>query len=181
MTLATGCTCGCPGLGCRCDFTPGGELGCQWVELEDAMRDIDAALGFRPYSVHIVHMRWTGDTVGLGAEQVVGQFEILPVPSVGDLGGLVRQLTPAQIEEVGTVLLSGVSGAYSEDQVTLRPAGGGGLPRNEAAFYEIRFRGGARRRFTVANAPGFNSDRMEWAITLRLFQGQRDRATGAPR
>jgi hypothetical protein len=77
------------------EFTPGGKLGEQWVELEDALRDIDAALGFRPYAVHIV---WTsgstGERVGVGAEQDRREFEMLPVPQVGDISGIVRQLTP---------------------------------------------------------------------------------------
>lgn len=181
MGLPTGCTCGTPGIGCRCAFTPGGMLGMQWVELEDQLRDIDAALGFRPYSVHIVHVRWAGEHIGIGAEMIVGEFEILPVPKVGDLSGMTRQLTPAQVEEIGTIVLSGVSGTYSEDQVTLRPEGGRGLPKNEAAYYEIRYREGARRRFTVSGVPSFNAEAMEWTIVLRLFQGQRSRATGAPR
>lgn len=151
------------------------------MDLEDALRDVDAALGFRPYAVHIVWTRYAGDRVGVGPEMIVGEFEILPVPKVGDLSGMVRQLTPAQIEEVGTVVLTGVSGAYTEDQVSLRPAGGGGLPPNEAAYYEIRYRDGARRRFTLSGVPGFNAEAMEWTIVLRLFQGQRARATGAPR
>jgi hypothetical protein len=171
--------CTCEMTPCRCQrFAEGGTLPTWLSGPVDAVRNVMAQLGMRPYGVKIVHVRWTGATVGDGREEVVSERPVLPVPAVGDLAGLVRQLTAAQVDDMGTVVMSEISAAYTEDDVLLRPRDGKPLPANEAVYYEIRWAGiGKRHRFApVGGSASFKADTAEWVVTLTLQKGARPRS-----
>lgn len=177
-------SCTCETQPCRCQsFTSGGKVA-DWLQGPlDAARDVMAAIGMRPYTVKMVHLRWTGATIGEGREEVVSIREVLPVPEVGDLSGLIRQMTPAQVDEQGTIILSKMSAHYTEDDVLLRPRSGKPLAPNEVAYYEVAWRAtGERRRFVPVGGAGasFKASTSEWQVTLTLQRGARPRS-GAPR
>lgn len=173
-------SCSCDEVPCRCQrFTPGGKTADYLQAPLDAARNVMAAIGLRPYTVKIVHVRWTGAVIGDGREEVVRVREVLPVPEVGDLSGIIRQMTPAQVDEAGAIILSKVSAHYTEDDVLLRPRTGKPLPANEAAYYEVSWRAtGERRRFAPVGGGGasFRAASSEWQVTLTLQKGARPRS-----
>lgn len=165
---------------CRCQrFVSGGRSMPALERATDRARDVLARLGFRPYRVKLVHVRWTGGRqLGDGVEEVVVEREILPVPSVGDLSGVIRSLTAAQVDEQGTVILTKISASYTEDQILCRPENGRPLPPNEAVYYEIQYKDGQRRRLTPVGggAPSFFPARAEWQVVLQVQRGARSRS-----
>ena len=157
-------------------FTKAGS-STRWAALMDRANDLAARMGLRPYKVMIVHVRWTGARRGDGVEELVTAREILPSPEVADLSGITRELTLAQIDESGTVLITKISATYTEDQVLCRSTTGRPLAPNEAIFYEIQSPGGGERRRLVpvgTIAPTFNAVR-GWSVTVTLQAGARPR------
>lgn len=170
------CPCGSVCL-CPARFTSASQPS-RWTDVVDACRDVAAQVDLRPYLVSFVHVRWTGGKRGDGVEEVVTARPILPVPKVGDLGGITRALSLAQIDEAGTVLIDKISGAYSEDQILCRPSSGRPLPPAESIYYEIVLAGGGERRRLVpvgGAAPTFHPTR-GWAVTVTLQAGARQRS-----
>lgn len=179
-----GCSCGTSCSGRCAGFAPGGTLGPlaeALICVEDAGRNVEAMLGLRPYAVRVVRTAWSGAARGQGVETVVEERELLPVPRVGDLSGLSKVINAAQVEDIGTLLISEISGVYTERQLQCLPENGGGLAANESAYFEIQFLGGVRRRFTPASVPMYDADRAQWRVVVSLQRGTRDRATGFPR
>lgn len=171
--------CGCASL-CLCParFHLGGDYACRMSGIMDFGRDIAAQLGLRPYRVSFVHVRWTGPKRGDGIEEVVTQRDILPRPSVTDMSGLVRELTPSQIDEAGTILITKISAAYSEDQILCRPSTGRPLPLNEAVYYEVQLGASGERRRLVpvgGGAPTFKPVG-GWSVAVTIQSGARGRS-----
>jgi hypothetical protein len=150
----------------------------RWARAVDRARGIIADLGLRPYRVSFVHARWTGARRGDGVEEVITQREILPVPLVQDMAGIARQLSLAQIDESGSVLITKISAGYTEDQVLCRPGTGKPLPPNEVIYYEIQaLEGGERRRFVpVGGAAPSLKAAGGWSVTVTLQAGARPRS-----
>lgn len=150
------------------------------IRVADRMRDVRVKLGFRPYMVHLVRTRWDGGVRGKGEEHVVSDVTILPVPLVSDLSGLALTVEPAVFDEIGTVVLSEVSGEYTEDQLRGRGEGGEPIPDDESFWYEVEFRRegrtfGERRRFVARSAPTYHPSRFQSVITLHVSAQGRGR------
>lgn len=186
----SGCGCsGCSSGGACQGFTPAGRGAAKARRLSrlwDRARDMKARAGLRPFSVCIVRVRSNGARRrGDGVSEVVAEWPILPTPKLGDLTGLQEIVSADQLREVGTVLLSEISLAYTEDMLLGRAADGSPIPSDEVLFYEVRFEGvggigGQRRRFVPASAPSPNPERSEWTMTLARAPVDRDRR-GGPR
>lgn len=157
-----------------------GSLASRVIDLEDRGREIDSRLGFRPYAVWIVRSTWTGGRRGDGPEEITQEVPILPVPKVSDLTGVQMIVTPALVQEVGTVLVSEISGRYTEDQVRGRDPAGRPAGPNETTWWEIAFLAGCagvaageRMRFAVKSVPMYDADRAQWSVTLvRAHEGR---------
>lgn len=184
------CTTGGCGCGCH-SYTPAGSDGAAGRALaisrmRDRARDMYARWGLRLYSVTIVRVRATGGhRRGDGPDQVVGSWEVLPVPSVLDLQTLTQIVSPSQIREGGTVLVTGISGAYSEDTLLGRGSDGTSVPPEEAIFWEIMFndphgRSNTRRRMVADGAPTYDGIKAEWSLTMHRQHSDRSRQ-GIPR
>ena len=171
-------------MACQEKFTsPDGSkdrLASRLIRVADRMRDIRVKLGLRPYMVHLVRTRWEGGVRGKGEEIVVSAVEILPVPLVSDLNGLALTVGPAVFDEIGTVVLSEVSGKYTEDQLRGRGEGGEPIPDDESFWYEVEFRRagrtfGERRRFVARSAPTYQASRFQHVVTLHVASQGRGR------
>lgn len=151
-----------------------GTLANRLIGIEDRASDIEVRLGLRPYKVSVVRVRWSGDRRGSGVQEVVGDLAILPVPRITDLSGLQLISNAAMVREQGSVMVSRISGAYTEDQLAGLDVGGVDLPPTDEVFWEVVFlRSGDRRRFTVTTAPGYDAERAQWSLTLtRAHEGR---------
>lgn len=132
-----------------------------------------ARYGLRLYAVRIVRVRSTGGRKrGDGADDVVGAWDILPVPNVADLTSLTMVVSPTQLREAGSLLLSGISGAYSEHTLAGRGNDGTPIPPSEAVYWEIAFqdplqRTSMRRRMIPDSAPNYDALQGAWSVILR--------------
>lgn len=157
-----------------------GTLTAKLSPIADKIRTVAVKLGLRPYRVFLVRMRWTGGERGRGIEEVVEWNEVWPPPriSIQDQakpGGILRDLTSWGMLEEGTVVVSGISLSYSEDQLLgIREDGPGigmtDIPKNEEFYWEIREDGSStlgprRRRFHPDDAPARKP--LGWQVSLR--------------
>lgn len=149
-------------------------------EIVDDIRQIATDLGARPYTVHVVRVRWSGGQVGRGEPTVVSETSMLPTPKVAEVGALDRATDAAGIVERGDVILTGVSPRYTEDELEAMFATGDG----DEVFVEVRVdrRDGTTkpRRFALARAPERRPTMADWRLLLRRHSGDRER-TGARR
>lgn len=166
--------------------TPGswqGSLAGRLARIEDLGNEVEARLGFRPYQVGIVHTRWSGGRRGDGLEEIVQETLLLPTPKMSDLTGLTVLTTPAQVIEAGQILVSKISGTYTEAQLSAETPSGAPLPASDSVFWEITFLAGCgegagtRRRFNVRSAPSYDAERAQWMVTLVKAQENRARSS----
>lgn len=135
--------------------------------VEDRGNEVEARLGMRPYTVSVVHTRWSGGRRGNGLEELVRVVPILPVPKITDLTGLTVLTTATQVTEAGQILLSKISLTYTEADLQAQ-----GTSPADDVYYEITFlagcseEGGARRRFQVRSAAFCDAERSQWTVTL---------------
>jgi len=147
-----------------------GSLSRRLIRVADRMRDLRVRFGFRPYVVHMVRTRWPSGLRGKGPEVLVSDDVLLPVPLISDLTGLALTADAAIFKEMGSIVLSEVSGTYTENM--LRGLGGDGnsIPEDESFWYEVEFKAGTesaeRRRFSIRSAPTYQASRFQWLITL---------------
>jgi hypothetical protein len=148
-------------------------------EMRDRGRDMYARYGLALYGVRILWVASVGGRRrGDGVDDVLRSWEILPVPKVLDLQSLTQIVTPAQIRESGTVVVSGISGSYSEDMLMGRGTDGQPPASGEAVQWELVFadpfgRVSGRRRMVTHSAPTYDGSRAEWSIILtRAYQGR---------
>lgn len=154
------------------------------VKPADSLRNLLTVLGVRPYVVRMVYTRYSGGARGIGEESVVSCDAILPTPLILSLDGLSRIVSVVGADEQGGVLLTEVSGCYTEDQLRGLGDGGAELPPDQSFYYEVEFLSmqpqGERRRFSQSGVPEYVPDQYGWRMRLERAQRDRTRA-GAPR
>lgn len=156
-----------------------GSLASRVVTLEDRGREIESRLGFRPYSLWVVQTVWAGGRRGNGHEEVVQEVAILPNPKISDLTGIQLMVTPAMVQEQGTILVSGISGRYTEDQLMAKAPDGTPEGQQVSTWWEVMFLpgcgpgSGERIRFASKSRPNYDPDVGAWAVTLtRSYEGR---------
>ena len=165
--------------------TLGRSLGRKLIGVVDKIRDIDTRLGFRPYVVRLVYTRWSGGVRDVGEESVISEERLLPTPLMLDLQGVASVVTVSGSDEQGGVMLTEVSGCYTEEQLRGLGDQGQALPADQSFYYEIEFLrvdgvDGERRRFTIGGAPEYDADNYLWRF--RLVRQRPDRSRhGMPR
>lgn len=177
------CGCGCGGTTCRyTSMTPERykhTLGRALVPVADAVRDLKVQLGLVPYRVSMVRVKWSGRRRGLGEPAVVGVFEILPTPVATDLSALTDIVQTIGREEQGSIMLTKISGRYTEDQLRGYDFDGQPIAEDEQVFWEIEFLGtGDKRRFVSTSAPSWLPKTFEWTMRLEKAVENRDRDGG---
>jgi hypothetical protein len=156
-------------------------LGQQLVPVADCLRDLLTQFGLRPYTVNLIHTRWSGGSRGVGQELIVSVVPILPTPKIADLSGVQEILSPAGLAEVGEVMLTKVSGRFTEEQLRgVPPDGAAPLAGDLQFFYEVQWpelngQPGDRRRFFPVSAPYYDAPALQWRVQLRRQRGDRAR------
>jgi len=159
----------CHGIGARTTLVEG------LASIADDIRQIAVDLGARPYTVHVVRVRWTGGEIGRGQPEIALDEPLLPIPLVGDIGQLSREMTEGGASERGDTVATGVSARYTEDDLDRFF----GCVPGEEPFLEVRIddRDGStrRRRYTLARPPERRPTRADWRLVLRRQGADRQR------
>lgn len=148
----------------------------------DKIRDLNTRFGRRPYIVRFIYTGWSGGARGDGQEYLVREEVILPVPLVVDLASLQELVSPVGVENAGSLILTEVSGCYTEEQLRgLSNTDGSPTPADQNFYYEIEFIrpdgvDGVRRRFQVAGTPEEVPDKFQWRVRLDRAQPGRARS-----
>ena len=155
-------------------------LAQKFIPLADQLRDLAVKFGLRPYIVRIVRVRWAGVYRGEGACMVEQELTILPTPLVTDMGGEATITTPVGMDEFGQVIVSEISGRFTEDELRFVSAEGKEPEPNEEVFYEIEFprldgKPSAKRRFMLAGVPDYRAGKLQWQIRLERMRDDRFR------
>lgn len=196
-----GCGCGGqPGCGNPCPPGPRTEsftvqtaqeysnsLGRIMVGVADSLRDLFTVFGLRPYLVRLVRTRWTGGARNLGEESVINDPEqLLPTPLILDIMTLQPIVSAIGSTEMNAVMLTEVSGCYTEEQLRGIDSDGTPIPPDQSFYYEVEFlrvdgQPGQKRRFNLNTVPEYAADSFQWRLKLERARPDRVRATGAPR
>lgn len=163
----------------------------------DELRHLAAEMGVRPYRVFLAWARWDGGARGEGRLRVAERAEILPRPVVQDMSSIAQALRPVGVSEEGSVAVSEVSPAWTEDLLLgLRDGyvdAASRLGRTLAADVEFwwevqeqRPTGGVApldgetriRRFRPYGAPHLSRDGFQWRLTLEKADYDVDRDEG---
>jgi hypothetical protein len=160
-------------------------LARKFVPIADNLRDLYTKFGLRPYIVRIVRTRWTDAERGEGGEFVVKSLDLLPTPKVSDLSAINEILHPIGLDEVGGIVVTELSGRFTEEQLRGLDDDGSEAARDEQVYWEIEFvrldgREGERRRFQLSAAPYYNASTLQWSVKLERTHGERTRS-GEPR
>lgn len=165
----------------------GNTLAQKLIPVADNVRNLYTKFGMRAYKVRVVKVRWSGERRGQGVPQIAATIDLLPTPRVMDLSTMTEILNPIGLDESGSIVISEISGRFTDDQLRLVDDDGEGPAPNEEVFYEIEYPqpNGARstsikRRFSLRSAPDYSPGRFQW--TLRLERANEDRTRqGDPR
>lgn len=165
------CGCGCGGESCRFTLltpeTYKQTLGRKLVPVADAIRDLRTQLGMVAYRVSMVRVKWSGGRRGLGEPFVVDTFPILPTPIATDLTSLGEVVQTIGREEQGSIILSKISGRYTEEQLSGLSPDGTPIGSDEQVFWELEFlASGEKRRFVSSSPPAYLAKTFEWTIKL---------------
>jgi hypothetical protein len=156
----------------------GKTLARRFVPLADSLRDLLTKVGLRPYIVRIVRTRWSGPYRGQGQEYVVSETDVLPTPKISDLSGITAIVQPIGLDEIGGIMVSQISGRFTEEELRGLSADGSPPEVTDNVFWEIEFPRpdgpGERRRFVMRSAPHYYSGRLQWVV--RLERANEDRA-----
>lgn len=172
----------------------GASLGQTLVPVIDGVRDLLTSFGLRPYIFRVVKIRWSGSRRGYGQPYIVSTQDILPTPKVTDLSGMTEIATPVGLDEVGSVLVTQISGRFTDEFFRFASVDGVEPEPNEEIFYEIEFpqvsgntslspptstvpgggKPGDKRRFALRGAPMYFASKYYWQ--LRLERTRSDRA-----
>lgn len=153
-------------------------LARKFVPLADSLRDLFTKFGLRPYVVRMVRVRWNGIERGVGLPQVESETIVEPTPKLSDYTALTELVQPIGLDEQGGIVLSEISGRYTEFQLRGLKDDETELPPNVEFFYEVEFprpdgQPATKRRFFNRSAPEYNSGALQW--TLRLEKASADR------
>ena len=148
----------------------------------DALRQLAVSFGIRPYRCYLVHVQWTGETVGDGSPVEISRREILPTPRVRDMGGIGQILESFGNTETGSVMVDQITTSLAEDDLrgltpdlvdpTMPRTG----LRNREFFWIVQENRpscppGRPRRFVPAAAPTLSRAGMQWRISLKKQDG----------
>ena len=152
----------------------------------DHIRDLYTKFGVRPYIIRQVWTRWSQGERGEGVEDVVRTVMILPTPRIDALTALDKQSTVIGDEEFGELMVSEISGRYTEDELCGRGPQGESIADDLNFYYEIEFpdqhneHGPAtRRRFSVSGVPSYSADTFQWKMLL-MRAGENRLRNGTP-
>lgn len=157
------------------------------IKPADALRNLNTVFGVRPYVIRFIRTQWSGGARGFGEESVLSVEPILPTPLILSLDGLSRITSVIGTDEQGGVLLTEVSGCYTEDQLVGRTNRGlTPVPPEQNFYYEVEFIRAdgiqdERRRFSPAGAPEYVPDQFGWRIRIERARPDRQRSSGLPR
>lgn len=161
----------------------GKTLAQRLIPVADNIRNLFTRFGLRSYKVRIVRIRWGGGRRGLGVPFLKGTLDILPTPMVQDLSTLTEILTPVGLDETGVIVVSQISGSFTDDQLRFLDEDGQQPGPDEEVFYEIEYpqpdgprNSSQKRRFVLRGAPNYNPGGFEW--TIRLEKSNEDRTRG---
>ncbi len=197
---------GLPNQGCACDAqaAPCGPGPCEdrsdFVQLtpaqasstlaqrvmrsQDRARQKIARLGFRPYNVDLVWVKWTGTERGQGFEKVHLRVPLVPNPKLVDLSTINLSAVSTGILPIGSIRLDKISGCYTSDQLYGRLFADKGTPHPFGFYYEVYEdgRGGVAERMKFRPVATPTRRAYGWQITLeRISQdGERDGTTTEP-
>jgi hypothetical protein len=159
-------------------------LGQQLIPVVDGLRDIYSQFGLRPYVVRVLRTRWTGGERNHGQERVDLVRDVLPTPRLMDISALMEVVTAVGRDEVGEIVVTEISGGYTEDELLGLDGLGQDPPEDVSAYYEIEFLRvdglpGEKRRFQIRGAPNYMPARFQWSVRLERTRPDRLRG-GAP-
>jgi hypothetical protein len=148
-----------------------GSLARKFVPLADSLRDLFTKFGLRPYTVKMVRVAWSGIERGVGMPQVESETLIEPTPKITDFTALQEVLQPVGLDEIGGILVSEISGRYTEDELRGLKPGETEIPPNVEFFYEIEYPRAdngpvTKRRFFPRSAPAYESGALQWSLRL---------------
>ena len=157
-------------------------LGQALLPVADTLRNLLTDFGLSPYTVKLIFTRWSTGERGEGVEIVISEMPIVPTPKITDLTAVTTILTASGLAEQGEIMLSKISGTYTEEQ--LRGIWPDGRPTDGDTqfFYEIQFNEvqtgvpGERRRFFPTSAPYFDAPALQWRVNLRKQRDDRTRS-----
>lgn len=150
----------------------------------DEIRQLNADFGMRPYRVHFVRTRWSGETRGEGVETVFFVEELTPPPKVDPVSAIARQLLDIGSDEQGSLQVTEISPRYTEHQLIGYDRMGDQIPDNETFYWEVTLLRGdsdtlSRRRFLVSGIPSYDAEGLQWSVRLARAGSDRDNS-GAP-
>lgn len=154
-------------------------LGQRLIPVADRVRDLHTKFGLRPYKVRVVRMQWASGERGRGLPVVAKELDILPTPLVQDLSTMMEIVQPVGLDEVGTIIVSEISGRFTDDDLRFAGSDGSSPGPDEEVFYEIEFPRtpdglpGDKRRFFLRAAPMYFAARFQWQV--RLEKAHEDR------
>lgn len=147
-------------------------LGQRLIPVADRIRDLHTQFGLRPYKLRIVRVRWATGERGRGLPVVEKEIDILPTPLVQDMSTMMEIVQPVGLDEVGTIIVSEISGRFTDDDLRFADSDGTPLGPDEEVFYEIEFPRtpdglpGDKRRFFMRSAPMYFAARFQWQLRL---------------
>ncbi len=143
-------------------------IGARGARIADRARNIRVRLGFRPYRVSLVLLRYTGGARDVGEPYEVTRHPVLPVPLLADLTGLAKVTTAGGADEIGTLFLSEVPMRYGENALRGLDSAGNPPEPDQKYLVEVVFTTGTEqaRTFTVASAPTYAPTRFQWSMVL---------------
>jgi hypothetical protein len=157
-------------------------LMARMARVKDRASQIEVRLGMRPYEVHLVWTKWTGDERGDGVQRIVCRMPLLPVPKVEDMS-ISRNPFAAGRYPVGSVRVSSISTTYTRELLEGRV-----LPEKRELevpepydfFWEIVEDGRhgtcpLRRRFQPTAEPSLDAENQQWIVVLEKQSGDMER------
>jgi hypothetical protein len=150
------------------------------IPVADNLRDLFTQFGLRPYRVKVVRVQWSDGARDQGTPIVVAENHLLPTPKMTGLDGVSEVLNPVGLDEQGSVVISQISGRYTEENLRGMDDDGTPIADNEEFFYEVEFISESgqptfRRRFQLRGAPAYFAGKFEWQITLERTREDRAR------
>jgi|WetSurSiteA1Bulk_404760.scaffolds.fasta_scaffold16512_1 hypothetical protein len=170
------------------DLSPqeyGKTLVAEFVELADTLRDMQTEFGMRPYKVRRVKVQWSRGRRGEGQPMILEAQNILPTPLAKDMSSLNEILQPFGLKETGGIVVSEMSGRYSEEFLKGLGEDGSEIPKDQEIFWEVEFprpdgQASIKRRFSLSTVPFYDAENLQWTINLTKTADNRHRNGDIP-